>query len=255
MKSKLIILGSGCSTGVPRIDGYWGNCSNKKKNIRTRCSAILLKDKSSILIDTSPDIKQQLLSNKITDITAILYTHEHSDQTSGLFELRPFYWKKKKKINIYGNRQTIKFLRSKFDFCFNKKTYYEPIVKSNIVKKKFSIGITNSKVDFKTVEVKHGLIKSVAYIFKKVAYISDCNDISISNMKVFKNLNYLIIDCCKIKSYISHFNLDQVLYIHKKLKPKKTILTNLHTDFDYYSLKKILPKNISPAYDGLSIKL
>ena len=100
MKSKLIILGSGSSVGVPRIDGYWGNCKIKKKNIRTRCSAIILKGSNSILIDTSPDIRNQFLLNKIKDISSVLITHKHADQTSGLFELRPFFWKYKKK-SIY----------------------------------------------------------------------------------------------------------------------------------------------------------
>ena len=97
MKAKLIILGCGSSVGVPRIDGFWGNCNkNNKKNIRTRCSAIILKGSNSILIDTSPDIRNQLINNKIKNISSVIYTHEHSDQTNGLFELRPFYWKNKK---------------------------------------------------------------------------------------------------------------------------------------------------------------
>ena len=98
MKTKLIILGCGSSVGVPRIDGYWGKCNKKnKKNNRSRCSAILTKGTNSILIDTSPDIRNQLLSNDIKNVTSVIYTHEHADQTNGLFELRPFFWKHKKK--------------------------------------------------------------------------------------------------------------------------------------------------------------
>ena len=111
MKSKLIILGCGSSVGAPRIDGFWGNCKkNEKKNKRTRCSAIITKGSNSILIDTSPDLKYQLLSNKIKDISSVIFTHEHADQTNGLFELRPFFWKYKKKINVYGNLLTMKLL-------------------------------------------------------------------------------------------------------------------------------------------------
>ena len=95
MRSKLIILGCGSSVGVPRLDGSWGSCNkNNKKNIRTRCSAIIIKGSNTILIDTSPDLRSQLLSNKIKDISSVVITHEHADQTNGLFELRPFYWKK-----------------------------------------------------------------------------------------------------------------------------------------------------------------
>ena len=112
MKSKLIILGCGSSLGVPRIDGYWGKCIKKnKKNIRTRCSAIIIKGSNNVLIDTSPDIKNQFLSNKIKDVSSVIFTHEHADQTNGLFELRPFFWKYNKKINIYGNKKTINHLK------------------------------------------------------------------------------------------------------------------------------------------------
>ena len=96
MSVKFIILGCGSSVGVPRIDGVWGKCKKKnKKNIRTRCSAAIIKGSNTILIDTSPDIKNQILSNKIKNISSVLFTHEHADQTNGLFELRPFFWKKK----------------------------------------------------------------------------------------------------------------------------------------------------------------
>ena len=98
MKKKLIILGCGSSVGIPRIDGSWGKCNrNEKKNYRTRCSAIVIKGNNSVLIDTSPDLRQQLISNKIQNISSVIYTHEHADQTNGLFELRPFFWKNKKK--------------------------------------------------------------------------------------------------------------------------------------------------------------
>ena len=114
MKSRLIILGCGSSVGVPRIDGFWGSCKkSNKKNHRSRCSAIVIRGTNSILIDTSPDIKRQLLSNKIKNISSVIFTHEHADQTNGLFELRPFYWKYKKKINIFGNLRTITYLKKK----------------------------------------------------------------------------------------------------------------------------------------------
>ena len=120
MKSKLIILGCGNSTGIPTIDGRWGKCNKKnKKNFRTRCSAIILKGSNSILIDTSPDIRNQLLNNKIKKLSSVIYTHDHSDQTNGLFELRPYFWKNKKKINIYGTSKTMNLLKKRFDFCLS----------------------------------------------------------------------------------------------------------------------------------------
>ena len=171
MKSKFIILGCGSSVGTPRIDGYWGNCDKKnQKNIRSRCSAIIIRGSNSILIDTSPDIKNQLLKNKIKNISSIVFTHEHADQTNGLFEVRPFYWKCNKKINVYGSSRTIKHIEKRYDYLFSKITDYKPIVKSNIINKRFSLGKSKEKIHFETVEVKHGQTKSSVYIFEKIAY-------------------------------------------------------------------------------------
>ena len=256
MKSKLIILGCGSSVGVPRIDGEWGRCDkNNKKNIRTRCSAIIIKGSNSILIDTSPDLRSQLLSNKIKDISSVIFTHEHADQTNGLFELRPFFWKYKKRINVFGNLSTIKHLRKRQDYLFKKVSDYPPIVKSNIIKTNFSLGKHDEKVFFKTFRAKHGKTNSVIYVFEKVAYISDAKDLSIINIKALRNLKFLILDCLKFKNHPTHFNLEEALFVHRQLKPKKTILTNLMYDVDYNFLLHVLPKNVLPAYDGLSLNL
>ena len=256
MKSKLIILGCGSSVGTPRIDGFWGNCNkNQKKNKRTRCSALIVKGSNSILIDASPDLKHQLLSNKIKNISSVIFTHEHADQTNGLFELRPFFWINKKKMNVYSDSDTIKHLELRMNYLFKKMSSYKPIVKANIIKSKFSLGKSNEKIFFNAVKVKHGEITSLGYIFEKTAYISDCNDLSIIRKKELKNLKYLVIDCLKFKKHPTHFNLADSLYVHNHLKPKKTILTNLHYDLDYNYLLKKLPSDVIPAYDGLKIDL
>ena len=256
MKSKLIILGCGSSVGVPRVDGFWGNCDkDNKKNNRTRCSAIIIKGSNSILIDTSPDIRKQLLSNKIRRITSVIFTHEHADQTNGLFELRPFYWKNKKKINIYGNLRTINHLKKRQDYLFKKISDYPPIVKANVINSGFFLGKLNEKINFKAIESKHGKTSSIIYIFENTAYISDSNDLSIVKIKELQNLKYLIIDCLKFKKHPSHFNLKDSLFVHHSLKPRKTILTNLHHDLDYGFLLRKLPKNVVPAYDGLTLNL
>lgn len=256
MKAKLIILGCGSSVGTPRIDGFWGSCKKKnKKNIRTRCSAIVIKGSNSILIDTSPDIKSQLLSNNVRNISSVLFTHMHADQTNGLFELRPFFWKHKKKINIYGDLNTINYLKKTQYYLFKKVPNYVPIVKSNLIKSKFSLGRFKEKIFFKSAVVKHGKINSIAYIFEKTAYISDCKDLSIINFKNLKNLNCLVLDCLKFKSHLTHFNLEEALFVVKHLKPKRTILTNLHYDLDYDYLLQTLPKNVMPAYDGMKLIL
>ena len=253
---ELIILGCGSSLGSPWINNYWGNCDKKNKfNRRTRCSAFIKKGNLSILIDSSPDIKEQFIKNKINDLDCVLYTHEHSDQTSGIFELRPFFWKNKKKINIYADSRTLNALKKKYDFCFYGGQGYIPIMKPNLIKKKQKITKGKNNVTFDTFKVEHGQITSTAYIFNKTAYLSDCSNIKISDLKKLKNLNYLIIDCLKFKRHPGHFNLETSLKISYNLKPKKTILTNLHTELDYNFLKSNLPNNIVPAYDGMRLKI
>jgi phosphoribosyl 1,2-cyclic phosphate phosphodiesterase len=254
MKSKLIILGCGSSVGVPRIDGFWGKCNrNEKKNIRTRCSAIIIKGNNIVLIDVSPDIKAQLLKNKIKKITSVLFTHEHADQTHGINELRPFYWINGKKINIYSSSRTINYLMKTFSYCFKKKYHYEPIFNPNVINGSFVLGRKEEKIKFETITVNHGKIKSLGYIFEKVAYISDCKEISQNELHKLKDLNYFIVDCLKFKKHPTHFNLSEVLSLVYKLKPKKTILTNLHSDIDYKYLLNILPRDVKPAYDGLKL--
>ena len=226
-----------------------------RKNVRTRCSAVIIKGSNSVLIDTSPDIRHQLLSNKIKNISSVVFTHEHADQTNGLFELRPFYWKNKNRINIYASKNTLKHLTTVHKYLFKSRGDYPAIVKSNAIKPSFSLGKDKEIVFFKSIKLKHGKIYSIGYIFERMAYISDCNDLSIINKKEFKNLKYLVLDCLKFDRHPSHFNLEEALYIHKVLRPKKTILTNLHHDMDYDHLLKILPNNIVPAYDGLTLNI
>jgi phosphoribosyl 1,2-cyclic phosphate phosphodiesterase len=257
MNFKFTLLGTGSSMGVPRPDGFFGNCDPKnKKNYRTRCSALISVGNYNILIDTSPDLRQQLLAKKITSIDEVLFTHMHADQTHGINDLRVFFLKKKKKIPIHCDSMTSKYFYRNFAYCFNKKYDYPAILSLKKLKKNFSLGYGNNKVNIKAIEVRHGLISSIAYILNnKIAYVSDANELYQKDFKHFKELKYLIIDCLRIKEHPSHFNLDQVLSLVEKIKPKKTILTNMHSDLDYNQLLKILPNNILPGYDGLSVNI
>ncbi len=252
MKNKFTILGCGSSLGSPWITNYSAKLKKNSRNIRTRCCAHIQKKNLSILIDTSPDIKNQILKNKIKTLDAIVYTHEHADQTTGIFEMRPFFWKNRQKIPVYGSAKTIKELEDKYTFCFKQRHGYKPIMKANIVRKKFQIYKNNQKIKIEPFDVSHGMIKATGYLFEKIAYISDCNEISHRVAKKLMNLDFLIIDCLRHEKHPSHFNYTDAMNFIKLVKPKKTILTNLHIDLDYFDLKKKLPKNIIPAYDGLS---
>ena len=252
MKNKFTILGCGSSLGSPWITDYKGKLKNNSKNIRTRCCAHIQYGNLSILIDTSPDIKNQFLKNKIKSLDAIIYTHEHADQTSGIFEMRPFFWKNKKKIPVYGSSRTIKALMSKYTFCFFPKHGYIPIMKAHVIKDRFKIKKNNKTLSVKAFDVIHGMIKATGFLFEKVVYLSDCNKIPKESFRNLYDLEYLVLDCLKMNKHPSHFNYDDALKLVKLVKPKKTILTNLHTDLDYDYLKKKLPSNVLPAYDGLS---
>ena len=251
--NKFTILGCGSSLGSPWITNYSAELKKNPKNFRTRCCAHIQKDNLSVLIDTSPDIKSQFLNNKIRSLDAIIYTHEHADQTSGIFEMRPFFWKNKKKIPVYASSRTIKELKDKYTFCFSQRHGYKPIMKANTIKKNFLIKKDNTQLFVDAFEVEHGMIKSTGYRFDDIAYISDCNKISNSVSKKLLNLKYLIIDCLRKEKHPSHFNFDDALSFIKLVKPQKAILTNLHVDMDYFDLKRKLPKNIIPAFDGLNV--
>ncbi len=255
---KFVILGCGSSMGVPRPDGYFGNCDPKnKKNYRTRCSALIKTDVENILIDTSPDLRNQMLSQKIKQIDKVFYSHAHADQTHGINDLRSFFIRNKNPINVFADKVTSKYLRKTFSYCFDSYSKeYPATLKLNDIDKNLSIKNKKKIILIKPIKVQHGKVQSICYIInKKLAYISDVSKIYEKDYKYFKNLKYLIIDCLWYRYHPSHFNLDKSLEMIKKFHPKKAILTNLHTDIDYNEIKKKLPKNVVPAYDGLSVIL
>jgi phosphoribosyl 1,2-cyclic phosphate phosphodiesterase len=255
---KFIILGCGSSMGVPRPDGHFGNCDpENKKNYRTRCSAFIKTDQENVLIDTSPDLRHQMLSLKIKKIDKVFYSHMHADQTHGINDLRSFFIRNKKPINVFADRITSKYLKNTFSYCFDSyNREYPATLKLNNINKNLFIKNKKKNILIKPIKVQHGKVHSVCYVIdKKLAYISDVSKIFEKDYKYFKNLKYLIIDCLWYRNHPSHFNFEKSLKMINIFSPKKAILTNLHTDIDYEIIKKKLPKNIIPAYDGLSVNL
>ncbi len=255
MSLKFTILGCGSSLGIPRIDGYYGNCDPRnKKNIRSRCSALIRSTNLNILIDTSPDLKSQLLANKVKNIDKVFFTHSHADQTHGINELRVFSLKNRKKIPIYADLTTKKNLKKTFEYCFKDYKNYPSILDAKILKNKHEIKDSKKKIIIKTLKVHHGNIKSICYIINDIcAYAPDVNKIDNKDLKYLKNLKYLVIDCLRYNFHPTHFNLKDVLKLINKIKPKNTILTNLSNEIDYNEIKKLLPKNVIPAHDGLTL--
>ena len=257
MAVKFIILGSGSSMGVPRADGYSGNCNlNNKKNFRTRCSALIKFDDKNFLIDTSPDLRFQLLKNKIKSIDKVFYTHLHADQTHGINDLRPFFLTQKKQISVFADNKTSRYLNSTFKYCFKSSYGYPSTLELNNLKNKHIFKNKNNQITIESIPTEHGKIESICYLInRKLAYASDISLFYKKDYKKLTKLDYLIVDCLWYRNHSAHFNLDQVLDLVKILLPKKTILTNMHSDLDYDHLKKILPKNIIPGYDGMTVNL
>ena len=255
MSIKFTILGCGSSLGIPRIDGYFGDCDPKnKKNVRSRCSALISSENLNILIDTSPDLKSQLLKNKVKNIDTVFYTHSHADQTHGINELRVFSLKSKKKIPVYADGITKKNLKNTFGYCFKDYKNYPSILEAKTLKSKHVLKDYKKKIVIKSLKVHHGSIKSICYIINdNCAYAPDVNKIDNKDLKYLKNLKYFIVDCLRYNYHPTHFNLDDVLELINTIKPKNTILTNLSNEIDYKRIKKLLPKNVTPAHDGLTI--
>ena len=180
----------------------------------------------------------------------------HADQTHGINDLRVFYIQNKKRF-VYTDNSTKKYLFKTFKYCFvSNSNEYPATLKLRSINKNLKILDGKKKLKIKSIKVKHGNVDSICFIIdKKIAYISDVSDIYKKDFKHFKNLKYLIIDCLWLRYHPSHLNLENSLKFINLFKPKKAILTNLHSDLDYDFLKKSLPKNITPAFDGLTINL
>ena len=254
MSVRFTILGCGSSLGIPSIDGYFGKCNPKiQENYRTRCSALITFNELNILIDTSPDLKSQLLKNRVKNINSIFYSHMHGDQTHGINELRAFYLKNRKKLDLFADKTTSKYLVNSFNYCFNNNYGYPAIFNLKMLKKKHIIKKNNKNLIFEPIKVKHGKINSLMFkINNTCAYASDVSKIYPKDLKKINNLKYFIVDCLRYEPHPSHFNLKKIFDLVDIIKPNKTILTNMNNEIDYIEIKKLLPKNIIPAYDGMS---
>ena len=262
---SITILGCGSSGGVPRIDGDWGDCDPKEiKNHRSRCSLLVQKfnnqnEVTTVLIDTSPDIRNQLLRANVNSMDAVLYTHDHADQSGGIDDLRVFALRKRKRVQVYIDEQTASRLIPRFSYCFNtlEDKVYPAILEKNTINpyESFSVDGPGGKIEFIPFLQKHGKIDSLGFKFNNIAYSSDVVDFYDQSFDLLNDLDYWIVDALRHDPHPTHAHLSKTLGWINDFNTKKGILTNLHIDLDYKKLKNSLPNNIEPAYDNMNFEI
>jgi len=250
---KITILGCGTSTGVPRIGGDWGICDPKNpKNRRRRASILVEESDTAIMVDSTPDLREQCLSAGIERLDGVVYTHDHADHTHGIDDLRAIKQNMKQKIDLYANAPTLSVLQKRFSYIFESRGGYPAIAQGHVIGlEAFKIG----GLDVQPFEQIHGGIKSLGFRFNKMAYSTDLNAIDEASEPHLYGLDLWIVDALRPKPHPTHSHLDQTLSWIKKFKPKHAILTHMTGDMDYQTLKDRLPENIEPAFDGMVIEV
>ena len=256
MTIEVTILGCGSSGGVPLIGNIWGPCDpNDTRNIRRRVSILVKINNKSFLVDTSPDLRMQMLDAKVKDVDAVLYTHSHADHVHGIDDLRAFCWQRKNNLPlpIYSDQYTIDQITDRFDYAFENK--YGPAVPS-LAANTIDIGNnTIQGVNIEAIKQVHGKGFTLGYRFENFAYSTDVNHLPDESLKKLENLDLWIVDCVRYEPHYSHSHFEQTISWIQKLKPKKAILTHMGHWLDYNELKNKCPNNVEPGIDGMVIKI
>lgn len=257
------LLGCGSSGGVPRIHGDWGDCDPENpKNRRTRCSLLVSRQgqggQTNVLIDTSPDMHRQLVDAGTGWLDAVLYTHDHADQTHGIDDLRAMVYAARRRIDVWMDAATAKTLTNRFAYCFEKLqgSDYPSILNDNRIEKPYQpIDIEGqggriSALPFRQI---HGRIDSLGFRIGQMAYSSDVSDVPEESHDALTGLDLWIVDALRRDPHPTHFHLEKTLQMIEKFQPKQAVLTNLHIDMDYETLCRELPPHIRPGFDGMSV--
>ena len=250
---KLTFLGTGTSKGIPVIGSTHEVClSTDSRDKRMRSSVLISWDDFNYVIDCGPDFRIQMLNNNITKLDGIVYTHEHSDHTAGLDDIRPFT-QKYGDLPIYANKRIITNLKERFDYIFKTENKYPsaPSVIVNTIKNEsFKLG----NINVTPIVVKHGELDIFGYRFDKLAYLTDVSFISEKEKIKLENLDVLVINALRIKEHPTHFNLNEALELIDELKPKRAYITHISHKLGFHSkVEKQLPKNVFLAFDGLKV--
>ena len=255
---KITILGCGSSFGVPLFHNIWGKCDPKEpKNIRSRPSILVQKNGKNLLIDTSPDLKQQFLNNKIDNIDAVFYTHEHADHIFGMDDLRLFQFYLGHAVPVYCEPNVEQRLRQSFDYAFSdrKQTHRGSIPQLSMN--------TISTAPFEVLGTKvipirlyHGpRFKVLGFRIGNIAYCTDTNEIPEQSWPLLEGLDCLILDALRRKPHATHFGLDEAVEVAKKIGAKRTVFTHISHDLEHEQTNKDLPDSMELAYDGMQLTL
>ena len=254
------ILGCGSSGGVPRLGGQWGACDPKNpKNIRKRCSLLVTRSSGDkltrVLIDTSPDMRQQLLDAQVGTLDAVVYTHSHADHVHGIDDLRMVVFNKRERLQVWADGDTTNDLLGRFGYAFvqPKGSSYPPILDLNHIDGAFSIDGEGGAITLQPFRVAHGRIEALGFRIGDVAYLPDVSDIPDDVWPILEGLDTWIVDALRREPHPTHAHLEKTLAWIAKMAPKQAVLTNMHNDLDYATVAAETADNIHPAFDGMTI--
>lgn len=262
MSLAITILGCGSSGGVPRVGSGWGACDpTNPRNRRRRCSVLIERRSAEgttrALVDTSPDLREQLLDAGVNHLDAVLYTHQHADHTHGIDDLRPLVIAMRQRIPVYADRVTSELLFARFGYCFEAPSGspYPPILEAHLMKPGNGIHIQgNGKpIAILPFHLVHGDIDSLGFRIDKIAYAPDVSVMPDESLPHLEGLDVLIIDALRYTPHPTHFSVSEALSLIEQVKPKRAVLTNLHSDLDFDALRSELPPHVEPAFDGMVI--
>jgi phosphoribosyl 1,2-cyclic phosphate phosphodiesterase len=260
MSLTFTILGCGSSMGVPRVALGWGSCDpNNPKNRRRRCALLIERTGAAgvtrVLIDCTPDLREQLLEAEVDGLDGVLITHEHADHTHGIDDLRPLFVHKRRRVDIWLDEPTARAMHARFGYCFQTPpgSDYPPILAEHRLTpgKAVTIDGQGGAIEVLPVLQNHGDIASLGFRIGNVAYSADIKALPPESLPAMAGLDVWIVDALRKSPHPSHFNLDEALSWIARIKPKRAILTNLHTDMDYAELQAILPPNVEPGFDRM----
>lgn len=262
---EVTILGCGSSGGVPRADGDWGDCDpNEPKNFRLRCSLLVRRlgqggdpaQQTTVLVDTSPEIRLQTAKAGVRRVDAVLLTHDHADQVHGLDDVRAFFLRQQARIPCWMDPVTEASLMRRFGYIFEGEGGYPAICDRRLIPEHgeaWRVTGPSGAIPVTTFDQDHGGIRSVGYRFGGVAYSSDVVGLDDLAFEALEGLDVWIVDALRRRPHPTHAHLDRALEWIARVKPRRAILTNMHIDLDYATLLKELPEGVEPAYDGLRV--